>query len=43
MGTWFLGGFCAGLRGEEMLLIELAGSVNSLVHMDNVKDAHLYL
>jgi hypothetical protein len=30
MGLWFLGGFCTGLRGEEMLLLELAGSVNSL-------------
>jgi hypothetical protein len=34
MGTWFLGGFCTGLRGEEMLLIELAGLANSLAHMD---------
>ncbi len=25
MGTWIIGGFCVGLRGEEMLLIEFAG------------------
>jgi len=29
MGLWFLGGFCTGLRGEEMLLLELAGTLNS--------------
>jgi hypothetical protein len=40
MGTWFLGGFCTGLRGEEMLLIELAGTANSLVHLGDPKDAH---
>jgi hypothetical protein len=40
MGTWFLGGFCTGLRGEEMLLIELAGTANSLVHLGAPKDAH---
>ena len=26
MGVWFIAGFCSGLRGEEMLLIELAGT-----------------
>jgi hypothetical protein len=40
MGAWFLGGFCTGLRGEEMLLIELAGTANSMVNMTKVKDAH---
>jgi hypothetical protein len=40
MGAWFIGGFCTGLIGEEMLLIELAGMANSLVHMDDVKHAH---
>jgi len=30
MGTWFLVGFCTGMRGEEMPLIELAGTRNSL-------------
>jgi hypothetical protein len=27
MGTWFIVGFCSGLRGEEMLLVELAALV----------------
>jgi hypothetical protein len=40
MGTWYLGGFCTGLRGEEMLLIELAGTANSLVHLADPKNAH---
>jgi hypothetical protein len=40
MGTWFLGGFCTGLRGEEMILIELAGTANSLAHLHDEKDAH---
>jgi hypothetical protein len=39
MGAWFIGGFCTGLRGEEMLLIELAGTANSLVHMEDAKNA----
>lgn len=30
MGTWFIVGFCTGMRGEEMPLIELAGTRNSL-------------
>jgi hypothetical protein len=40
MGTWFIGGFCTGLRGEEMLLIELAGTANSLCNMTRAKNAH---
>jgi hypothetical protein len=40
MGAWFIGGFCTGLRGEEMLLIELAETANSLVHLTDVKQAH---
>jgi hypothetical protein len=40
MGTWYLGGFCTGLRGEETLLIELAGTANSLVHLLDSKNAH---
>ena len=35
MGTWFVGGFCTGLRGKEMLTIELAGRANSLIHLNN--------
>jgi hypothetical protein len=30
MGVWFIAGFCSGLRGEEMLLIELAGTATNL-------------
>jgi hypothetical protein len=26
IGVWFIGGFCLGLRGEEMLLIEYSGT-----------------
>jgi hypothetical protein len=34
-GLWFLGGFCTGLRGEEMGLIEFAGTHRSLDHIEN--------
>jgi hypothetical protein len=40
MGVWFIGGFCTGLRGEELLLIKSAGTANGLIHMDNVKNPH---
>jgi hypothetical protein len=40
MGTWFVGGFCMGLRGEEMLQIELAGTASSLCHLDDKVNAH---
>jgi hypothetical protein len=40
MGAWFIGGFCTGLRGEDMLLIELAGMSNSLAHLMDAKKAH---
>ena len=33
IGVWFIVGFCTGLRGEEMVLIEFAGTRNSLVNM----------
>ena len=33
MGLWLIGGFCTALRGEEMLIVELAGFVNSLEHL----------
>jgi hypothetical protein len=29
MGTWYLGGFCTGLRGEEMVRIEFSGTAKS--------------
>jgi hypothetical protein len=40
METWFISGFCTGLRGEEMLLIELAGTANSLCNITSAKNAH---
>jgi hypothetical protein len=40
MGAWFIGGFCTGLRGEEMLLIELAGTANSLIHVERPRACH---
>ena len=33
LGVWFIVGFCCGMRGEEMLLIELAGTRNSMEYM----------
>jgi hypothetical protein len=40
MGTWFIRDFCTGLHGEEMLLIELAGTANSLSQLLDEKNAH---
>jgi hypothetical protein len=34
--VWFVVGFCSGLQGEYMILIEQASTVNSLSHL---KDA----
>jgi hypothetical protein len=36
MGVWFVGDFCTGLRGEDMVHIELAGTANSVKHLDDV-------
>ena len=33
-GAWFFGGFCSGLRGEEMLLLEFNGTNKSLRYLD---------
>ena len=33
MGAWYAGGFCGALRGEEHLIVELAGTANSLVNL----------
>jgi len=33
MGLWYSGGFSTALRGEEMLIIELAGTFNSMEHL----------
>ena len=38
MGVWLSGGFCSGLRGEEMLLIESKVTLESIKHLDE-KDA----
>jgi hypothetical protein len=43
MGTWIIGGFCVGLRGEEMLLIEFAGTAKSLRHLLDPKLPHFVL
>ena len=43
MGVWFLVGFCSGLRGEEMLLIELAGTARDLRHLSDPSLPHFVL
>jgi hypothetical protein len=43
MGTWFISGFCSGLRGEEMLLIELAGTTKSLKFLSDPICPHFIL
>ena len=43
MGVWFLVGFCSGLRGEEMLLIELAGTARDLRHLSDPRLPHFVL
>ena len=43
MGVWFLVGFCSGLRGEEMLLIELAGTAQDLRHLSDPRLPHFVL
>jgi hypothetical protein len=36
MGTWLIGGVCTGLRGEEMLLIDLFGTAKSVAQFMKV-------
>jgi hypothetical protein len=43
MGTWFIVGFCSGLRGKEMLLIELAGTAQDLVFLKDDTCPHFIL
>jgi hypothetical protein len=43
MGTWFIVEFCLGLRGEEMLLIELAGTAWDLVFLKDDTCPHFIL
>jgi hypothetical protein len=40
MGAWFVAGFCTGIRGEEKLLIEHAGTAKSLKHLSDAVDPH---
>jgi hypothetical protein len=40
MGTWFVAGFCTGIRGEETLLIEHDGTAKSLKHLGDAMDPH---
>jgi hypothetical protein len=35
LGVWFIVGFCTGIRGEENLIVELAGTANSLKCLDD--------
>lgn len=43
MGVWFVVGFCTGLRGEEMLMIELAGTASRLRFLVDVTEPHFEL
>jgi hypothetical protein len=43
MGTWFIVGFCSGLQGEEMLLIELAGTARDLIFLGDITCPHFIL
>ena len=43
MGVWLIAGFCSGLRGEEMLLIELAGTARDLRHLSDPTLPHVML
>lgn len=43
MGVWYVVQFCTGLRGEEMMLIELSGTADSLKFLDNEEDPHFLL
>jgi hypothetical protein len=38
LGVWFAAGFCSGLRGEEMILIERAGTFKSLTNLNGNGD-----
>jgi hypothetical protein len=38
MGAWFVVGFCTGMRGEEMPLIEFAGTAQSLKHLNEPRN-----
>jgi hypothetical protein len=40
MIVWIVGGFCIGLGGKKMLLIEFAGTAKSLKHTRNDRLSH---
>jgi hypothetical protein len=40
MGAWLIGGFCTGMRGEEMLLIEYAGTAKSVEKLNDPREPH---
>jgi hypothetical protein len=42
IGSWMMGGFCTGLRGEEMLLVDTLGTANSvrLLMKEGAPDPH---
>ena len=42
MGAWLSNGFCTALRGEEMLLIEQAGTRASMEHLEPGRHEHPY-
>jgi hypothetical protein len=39
-GAWIVGGFCMGLRGEEMLLIEFAGTAKNIENLNDPTEPH---
>jgi hypothetical protein len=43
MGVWFIVEFCVGIRGEEMLLIEFAGTKKSLKFLRALTNPHFKL
>ena len=43
MGVLYVVGFCTAIRGEEALLIELAGTANSLRYLHNSKNPHFHI
>ena len=42
LGAWMMGGFCTGLRGEEMLLVDMLGTATSVQRLmrDAATDPH---
>ena len=42
IGAWMMGGFCTGLRGEEMLLVDTLGTATSVQRLmkDDAPDPH---